>query len=149
MNDSLRTLKRFDARIGISIMEGNDWWLTIRADSQEEAVMFLKKSTQRNYIVKEVDDSYHNALSNLLSEILDEPIGELLINKKAEIKEFYELGSGHDLKFNKDDVVGYEGNKGVISAGLRLFGKYLLNPNKGEIFQPSYGTWEIDSADLE
>ncbi len=142
MNNSFNTLKRFDARIGISIMKPTDWWLTIYADSQDEAVMLLKKSTQRNFIVKDIDDLYGNALSTLLSEILDEPIGELLINKKAEIKEFYQLGSGHDLNFNKDDVVGYERNKGVISAGLRLFGKYLLNPNEGETFQPSYGNWK-------
>ena len=109
-------------------MEGNDWWLTIYADSQDKAVIYIKRSTQRDFIVTEVDDRYHNALSNLLTEILDVPIGQLLFKKQAEIKEFYEQ-EGYSLSLEDNDVVGYEKNKGVKAAGLRLFGKYLLNPN--------------------
>lgn len=132
----------FHARIGISIMEPSDWWLTIYADSQDKAVIYIKRSTQRDFIVTEVDDLYDNELSNLLTEILDVPIGQLLLKKQAEIKEFYEL-EGYSLILEDNDVVGYEKNKGVIAAGLRLFGKYLLNPNPGESNKmASYGIWK-------
>ena len=121
----MKELKKFNVRIGIAIMKPNDWWLTVYADSLDEAVTIIKKSTQRSFIVKEGDDSYHNALSTLLGDILDVPLEELLMNNKAEIKEF-DMYPGGYLTFEDWDFVGYEKNKGVYAAGLRLFGKYPL-----------------------
>ena len=130
----MKTLKKIEARIGFSIMKkynlrnnaNIDWWLSIYAESKNEAIKIIRKCTQRDFIVKEVDDRYDNALSKLLSEVIDRPISELLDSQQAEIKELNEASRGYFLEFEDDDLVGYENEKGVFAAGLRLFGKYDL-----------------------
>lgn len=130
----MKTLKKIEARIGFSVFDeynqangaNADWWLSIYAESKNEAIKIIRKCTQRDFIVKEVDDRYDNALSKLLSEVIDRPISELLDSQQAEIKELNEASRGYFLEFEDDDLVGYENEKGVFAAGLRLFGKYDL-----------------------
>ena len=127
----VRILKKIHARIGFSEFDDYnqandaniDWWLSIYAESKDEAIKIIRKCTHGDFIIKEVDDRYDNALSKLLSEVIDIPIGDLLDFHRAEIKELHEE---HSLEFEDDDLVGYENKKGVSAAGLRLFGKYDL-----------------------
>ena len=122
----MKTLKRYTARISISVLPQPGWFLTIYADSEEEAVDLIKKSTQRDYIVQEVDDRFQNKLSILLDDILDISIYDLLRDKKAQITQLYHQ-ENLDLSFEEREVIEYEEKKGIYSAGLNLWRQYPLN----------------------
>lgn len=121
----MKCSEEYTARISIEIEKMPDWWLSIRADSKNTALKYIERSTQRDFIVKAVDDFYGNKLSELLNEIIDIPIGDLIKSGLADIKELY-----------IDNYKGshFENEKGVFAAGLRAFRRYNFRGENGDYF---------------
>ena len=92
------------------------WWISIAAETKEEALQILNESCQEDFIVKEVDDLYENELSKLLESQLKIKLKSLFKEDKADLISIY------DGEYLPDHIK----NKGVYKAGLRLFRQYPL-----------------------